>query len=120
MNFFLADENVPLGIVEGLRHRGHDVLWVRTHSPGLADKDVLHFAVEQERVVLTFDKDFGELVFREYATARGIVLLRLILGSPSATADYVVDILDRRDDWEGHFTVIERDRIRLVDLPKAE
>src|SRR5882762_3701588 len=60
----LANENFPLAAVNALRQDGHDVLWVRTESPGISDRDVLSRAQLDARVVVTFDKDFGELAFR--------------------------------------------------------
>lgn len=58
---FLADENFPAAAVAGLASAGHDVAWIRTAAPGAADGDVLARAVREERILLTFDKDFGEL-----------------------------------------------------------
>ena len=60
----LANENFPLDAVEALRHEGHDVIWIRTDSPGSKDRDILHRAVTENRVLLTFDKDFGDLAFQ--------------------------------------------------------
>jgi len=60
----LANENFPGLAVTALRHRGHDVFWVRTGSPGISDRDVLSKAIDEQRLVVTFGKDFGELAFR--------------------------------------------------------
>jgi len=60
---FLANENVPLAVVTSLRKDGHDVAWVREDAAGSTDDQVLGRAVKEGRVLLTFDKDFGELVF---------------------------------------------------------
>ena len=57
---FLANENVPLDAISALRERGHDVIWVRTDTPGSTDEDILARAGAEERVLITFDKDFGE------------------------------------------------------------
>ena len=61
---FLADENFPGGGVSALQARGHDVFWIRTTAPGSKDEDILAWAVREDRVLLTFDKDFGELAWR--------------------------------------------------------
>jgi predicted nuclease of predicted toxin-antitoxin system len=61
---FLADENFPGDAVAALRTSGHDVLWIRTDAPGITDQDVLARSLEDARVLLTFDKDFGELAWR--------------------------------------------------------
>jgi len=60
----LLDENIPGDAVATLRSRGHDVVWIRTDSPGIADDAILAGAVSEQRLLITFDKDFGELVFR--------------------------------------------------------
>ena len=58
---FLANENFPGAAVTALEAAGHDVVWVRTATPGAADPDVPAWATREERILLTFDKDFGEL-----------------------------------------------------------
>ena len=66
---FLANENVPLDAVSALREIGHDVIWVRVDAHGSPDEDILSRAVAEKRVLITFDKDFGNLAFR-FASAR--------------------------------------------------
>jgi predicted nuclease of predicted toxin-antitoxin system len=113
----LANENIPLIVIEALRERGHDVLWIRTESPGAPDRDVLAKADTQSRLLLTFDKDFGELAFRQGLPARsGIILIRLTQLHPDEMAKVIADIIESRDDWPGHFSVIEPQRIRMVPL----
>ena len=58
---FLANENIPFDAVRALREKGYDVLWTREDSPGSTDIEVLEAAQKQDRVLITFDKDFGEL-----------------------------------------------------------
>jgi predicted nuclease of predicted toxin-antitoxin system len=58
---FLANENFPGAAVTALQAAGHEVVWVRTAAPGASDPDVLAWAAREQRVLLTFDKDFGEL-----------------------------------------------------------
>jgi hypothetical protein len=75
---FLADENIPGDAVAEIEAAGHDIVWVRTVAPGSKDEDVLAWAVREERIILTFDKDFGELAWRAGLPASsGIVLIRL-------------------------------------------
>ena len=75
---FLANENFPADAVSQLKAAGHDIVWVRTAAPGMKDEDVLAWAAREARIVLTFDKDFGELAWRAGLPASsGIVLLRL-------------------------------------------
>jgi predicted nuclease of predicted toxin-antitoxin system len=75
---FLADENIPGDAVAEIEAAGHDIVWVRTVAPGSKDEDVLAWAVREERIILTFDKDFGELAWRAgLPVSSGIVLIRL-------------------------------------------
>lgn len=74
----LANENFPLDAVEALRANGHDVAWIREDSRGIADDKVLLRAQEENRIVVTFDKDFGELAFRsKLPAASGVILFRV-------------------------------------------
>jgi predicted nuclease of predicted toxin-antitoxin system len=73
----LADEGVDRPIVERLRQDGHDVLYIAEMDPGISDEVVLAEANEQGALLVTADKDFGELVFRQRRVSNGVVLLRL-------------------------------------------
>jgi predicted nuclease of predicted toxin-antitoxin system len=71
----LANENLPLDAVVLLRSDGHDVWWVRSEAPGMTDREVLHRATLDDRLIVTFDKDFGELAFNaRLSVTTGIVL----------------------------------------------
>jgi predicted nuclease of predicted toxin-antitoxin system len=115
----LADENVPGVAVEALRARGHNVLWIRTAVPGSSDLEVLRLAERDNRVVFTFDKDFGDLALhRRVSRPPGVILFRVRPLFPPRLAQVVVRILESRDDWTGHFSVVEEERIRMVMLPE--
>jgi predicted nuclease of predicted toxin-antitoxin system len=115
----LADENFPRRGVESLRRMGHDVVWVRTDAPGAGDEDVIAWAVRDKRVLLTLDKDFGELAFRAGLPAdSGVVLVR---GDPPLPGPVtsVVELLFRGEvDFTGAFVVVERARVRRRVLPR--
>jgi len=114
---FLANENLPRVAVEALRAAGHDVAWVRTEGPGATDEAVMEWARRHDRVLLTFDKDFGELVLRRGMEASpGVVLFRLPAERPAEVARRVVDSLAARDDWAGHFSVADEKRVRMRRL----
>jgi len=114
----LANENFPKEAVDALRKQGHDVKWVRTDCPGISDRQVLSLAQSENRLLLTFDKDFGELAFRAGLPATtGVILFRIPPRFPAFVARIAVAALDERTDWEGHFSVIEQDRIRMTPLP---
>lgn len=109
---FLADENFPASCVLALRNAGLDVAWVRTENPGDPDESVLNRARLEGRLILTFDKDFGDFVFRRTVPAgQGFLLFRLPLMAPDTLAEKIVAVVTARSDWAGHFRVAsERER----------
>jgi len=66
-------------------------------------------------VLLTFDKDFGELA-RGRGAAHGIVIFRLPVGAPAKIGVELADLICSRNDWVGHFSVVEPGRIRMRSL----
>ena len=114
----LANENFPRDAVEALRQQGHDVAWVRTDAPGISDQVVLQRAQVEDRIVVTFDKDFGELAFRaKLPASSGIILFRISTVSPQQVARAAVAALGSRTDWAGNFSVVEDRRIRVTRCP---
>ena len=115
---FLADENVPGPLVEALRSHGHEVRWVRTDSPGSADHELLAQAQQEDRILLTFDKDFGSLVFLERLPALfGVVLLRIEHLPTARIIGLVLQAIKQDAPGRGRFVVMEEDRIRIAPLP---
>src|SRR5271154_7624507 len=99
---FLADENFPGDAVTALRAAGHDVLWIRTDAPGITDQDVLARSLKDARVLLTFDKDFGELAWRTGLPAScGIVLFRLPMPPAAGVGTVLANRIGERTDWAG-------------------
>jgi predicted nuclease of predicted toxin-antitoxin system len=111
---FPANENFPGSAVRELEGAGHDVVWVRTAAPGCKDADILEWAAREARIILTFDKDFGELAWRANLPASaGVVLFRLPMPAAAEVGAVLVARIAERTDWAGHFTVIEPGRIRM-------
>lgn len=116
----LANENFPGSAVDSLRHQGHDVAWIREDSPGSTDLQVLERAQNEGRVLITFDKDFGELAFRYLLPAScGIILFRISTPSAEHVSRVALAVIQERQDWAGHFSVIEDTRIRMTPLPEV-
>ena len=86
---FLADESVDKQIVDRLRRDAHIVLYVAEMKPGISDKDVLKEANKEGALLITADKDFGELVFRRREISSGVVLIRLAGLSQNGKAEAV-------------------------------
>jgi len=115
---FLANENVPAEAVEAARHAGFDVAWIHERAPGADDEAVLALALSESRVLVTFDKDFGQLAFHKGKSATsGIILCRPRLRSPGYLAEFLVAVLGESIDWPRHFAVAQKGRIRVVPLP---
>jgi predicted nuclease of predicted toxin-antitoxin system len=93
----LADENIPRAVVDALREAGHDVSWITKDDAGAADLGILRRASTEERLLVTFDTDFGTLAVARGAPApSGIVLFRLGPKPPDALARFVAQALSRR------------------------
>jgi len=117
---FLTNENVPGPVVAALREYGHDVVAVKESLPGASDRAILERAHAEERLLVTFDKDFGELAVRFGLPVVGVILLRLGGSSPDADNARAASAIASRQDWAGHFAVVTDDRIRLRPLPARQ
>jgi len=114
---FLADENVDKPIVKRLRDDGHTVLYVLEMEPGISDDEVIHLANQEFALLITADKDFGELVFRLRRIVNGIVLVRLAGLSPQSKAETVaIAIQVHADELTQNFTMITPGSVRIRKL----
>ena len=94
--------------------------WVSEQEPGIADTDVLSRASDEARLLVTFDKDFGDLAFQaRVPVSHGIVLFRLAGMSKDTLPQFVADSLASHVEWEGHFSVISERRIRMRAMPNT-
>ena len=114
----LADENIPGHTIRALRAAGHDVLAAAETLPGAADRALLERAVAEARVLLTFDRDFGELAVRELSLMPpGVVLLRFVPAGAAAVTRVTLELLDRSDlAIEGFLSVVEAQHVRQRPL----
>jgi predicted nuclease of predicted toxin-antitoxin system len=110
----LADEGVDGAIVARLRADGHDVTYVAELAPGITDDGVLALANDEGRVLLTVDKDFGELVFRLRRANSGVLLIRLAGLTSSQKADAVSEaLLGHGREMLGAFAVVSASLVRI-------
>ena len=110
----LADESVDGPVVERLRRAGHAVSYVAEMEPGVVDDLVLDRATRDGSLLLTADKDFGELVYRQRRLTRGVVLIRLAGLSPTEKARLVASVIDEhRAQLSRAFTVITHKAVRI-------
>jgi predicted nuclease of predicted toxin-antitoxin system len=110
---WLADECVAAPLVGFLRTDGHDVHYIAEVAAGLSDTDVIALASREMRLLLTEDKDFGDLVFRRERAVPGVVLLRIGSEAPALKAIRLAAAIERYGDGLfGRYTVIEGGRFR--------
>ena len=110
----LADESVDRQIVERLRSEGHEVIYVAEVEQGITDDVVLSKANETGSLLLTTDKDFGELIFRRRLLNSGVVLVRLAGLLPETKEVVVATVLrERENELRQSFSVISPGRVRI-------
>jgi predicted nuclease of predicted toxin-antitoxin system len=110
---WLADECVDAPLIARLREAGHDVVYVAETNPGVTDRQVVSMAVQERRLLLTEDKDFGEMVVRWRWPLTGLVLLRLDANGPDRRWSRLSAAIERySDDLFGRFTIVEDARLR--------
>jgi hypothetical protein len=105
---FVADESVDHPIVVRLRELGHQVVAIAEVSPRSDDADVLRRSADGGAVLITGDKDFGELVFRQRLHSAGVLLLRLIDAVATAIGQH-------GNELKGRFAVLSSGQLRIRD-----
>ena len=111
---FLIDESVEKPIVDWLRDQKYDVMYVAESSSGITDEEVIRFANSETRILITNDKDFGELIFRQGRTTQGILLIRAANEESSNKIRLVKEVLKEvKDKLKGNFVVVNETGIRI-------
>lgn len=111
---FILDVGVGNKTLGYLRSHGFDVISIIDLDPSMPDADILSIAEKQERMVITMDKDFGELVYRSGQVHKGVLLLRLEDANGDEKAKIVHQILEGfSDQIEGKFCVFQNGRLRI-------
>jgi len=114
---FLADECCDTGLVASLREDGHDVFYVLESKAGVSDDAVLLEAYNEGRILLTEDKDFGELVYRFKKPSKGIILIRMNISERRMKWPRLKKLIeDYEDRLPGHFVVIDSHKFRFRPL----
>jgi predicted nuclease of predicted toxin-antitoxin system len=110
----LANENFPLTSTRFLREKGYDVVAIGTDFVGFTDPAVIALANSQSRTILTFDADYGELIFKHgLKPDKGVIYLRLLEFTPSEPGEIIHQILSSAGfQTDNTLTVVEKDGIR--------
>jgi predicted nuclease of predicted toxin-antitoxin system len=111
---FLANENFPLSSIKILKESGYDIVAVGQEFAGILDSEVIAFAINQNRTILTFDRDYGELIFKKgYRPQAGVIYLRWDNFQPNEPGEYLIELFKSKDiHFEKTLTVISVDHIR--------
>lgn len=111
---FLADESCDFGVVRALRAEGYDVLALTEITTRSVDSDVIAQASQEKRVLLTEDKDFGQLVFASQADSAGVILIRYPGNTRKSLQDAVVKLAhEQGDEIRTAFVVMQPGYIRM-------
>jgi predicted nuclease of predicted toxin-antitoxin system len=115
---FLADESCAGPIIRALRESGHDVVAISEVGKGATDEEVLERALNEKRVLITEDRDFGELVYARGRSSAGVILVRFPRparrAKPATVVEAVAKLGSRLRD---SFTVVEPGRVRISGRP---
>ncbi|MEQ8240921.1 DUF5615 family PIN-like protein [Marinoscillum sp.] len=111
---FLANENVPIASVNYLKSKGFDITSIGVDDPGTSDEHVMKLAMEQGRTIITYDSDYGELIFKYgFKPNAGVVFIREQPTDPLETAK-VIDRLTSNSNltFERTLTVVDSNSLR--------
>ena len=110
----VADECIESTIINTLRQQGHSVLYITELKPGATDSEVLKLALQENAILVTADKDFGEIVFRQRKASSGVILLRLHGLSSIVKVRIIGKAIDQYGKEMGRsFTVITPSSVRI-------
>lgn len=114
---FLADVNIEKPIVDELRKMGYDIEWVAEVNRYMDDMSIFKMAQKENRVLLTNDKDFGEIVFRQKLITTGIVLFRIKGQDVKGKEKLLKRLLSAHSDKIArHFVVVAMDKFRFIPI----
>lgn len=116
---FLANENIPVASIKLLRQAGYNVAAIIEETPGETDRTILARASTEERIILTFDRDYGELIYsHQLSIPTGVVYFRFDPVTPEEPAQFLMRLMSFTElVLPKMFTVVERDRLRQRPLP---
>jgi len=103
-------------VVNALTEKGVDIVSTRTIATAIRDEAVLKAANSRERVLVTFDADFGELIFKQRIKSHGIILLRFAPKSSEQVINAISHLLKTQHQIENHFIIVEEKRVRILRL----
>jgi predicted nuclease of predicted toxin-antitoxin system len=111
---FLADESCDANISRALQEAGHDVVLVSRISPRADDASLVDLARNENRLLLTEDKDFGQLFFASNLASNGVILFRYPFQARSVVIQTLLELIEKRgEELLNRFVVVQPGRIRI-------
>jgi predicted nuclease of predicted toxin-antitoxin system len=109
MRKFLANENIPLATIRRLRNEGLDISSISLDSPSIMDKEVMQIAADDHRTIITFDRDYGELIYKYgFRPPAGVIYLRMQNFQPEEPAKLLLKLFNSPNlEFDGMFTVAD-------------
>ena len=114
MRRFLANENIPLATIFQLRKKGFDIASVGLDAPSITDREVMQIASDENRTIITFDRDYGELIYKhDFRPPAGVIYLRMRNYQPEEPAELLLKLLNNPNlEFAGMFTVADERSVR--------
>jgi predicted nuclease of predicted toxin-antitoxin system len=114
---FLADVNVERPIIDFLRASEYDVKWAADRQANMEDEELIRLANRERRILVTNDKDFGELTFLQQRVSEGIILVRVKGQATQQKIGLLRRLLNEHSDkLQKHFVVVSRTKFRFIPI----
>lgn len=115
---FIVDECIGPSVARWLKQNNYDAVSVYDSLQSSSDTTVLEFAAKDQRILITCDKDFGDMIFRNKMKHAGIILVRLMNDQPANIILFIQDVLNNytQQDLAHNFTVVTETSIRIIKL----
>ena len=115
---FLANENIPKKSIDLLREKDVDIKSIGETSAGISDNKVITIAQKEQRTILTFDKDYGYLIYKKnIAFSAGLIYFRFIPERPDSVGELLIKLISSGVVFKEYFTVIHSGSIRQKPIP---
>lgn len=114
---FVVDESTGRAVAKFLKEEGYDTVFVGSDNKGIEDEEIVDKAAKEERIIITNDKDFGELTVREDKKSEGVLLLRLKIETPSNKVRTVENILrEHKEKLENNLVIARENQIKVREI----
>ena len=116
---FLADENIPLEAVNSLKKEGIEIESISVIKPGIDDEEILEMANRENKVIITFDSDFGKFVFKDLNESKGVIFLRILPASVETITNTIKSVLSLNINFYSSFCVVDANNVRVVPINRG-